>query len=85
VNPDTYKFYEGLFQDLLNANKGSKYFYLPPTNPYYVGMSDNAQCNEAATHQGTRHRRQSPGEFITKTAGWLTITAAKWCSGRRIR
>jgi hexosaminidase len=38
VNPDTYKFYEGLFQDLLNANKGSKYFYLSTDEPYYVGM-----------------------------------------------
>jgi hypothetical protein len=71
VNPDTYKFYEGLFQDLLNANKGSKYFYLSTDEPYYVGMSDNAQCNEAARTRELGTVGKVLAEFITKTAGWL--------------
>ena len=48
TNPDSYKFMFGMFQDLIDANKGGKYFYLSTDEPYYVGMADNAQCHEGA-------------------------------------
>ena len=48
LNPDTYKMYEGMFQDLLQANRGVKYFYLSTDEAYYVGLSNNPQCDEAA-------------------------------------
>ena len=37
-----------MFQDLLDANKGVRYFYLSTDEPYYVGMADDAHCDEAA-------------------------------------
>jgi hexosaminidase len=71
TNPDTYKLYEGMFRDLLEANKGGKYFVLSTDEVYYVGLAKNAQCNEvdAAKSKG------SPGkllaDFVTKTAAFL--------------
>jgi Flp pilus assembly protein TadD len=46
TNPATYKLYSGMFQDLLDANKGAKYFVLSTDEPYYVGLAKNDQCNE---------------------------------------
>ena len=47
TNPDSYKLLIGMFQDLLDANKGVKYFYLSTDEPYYVGLANNKQCQEA--------------------------------------
>jgi hypothetical protein len=44
TNPETYKLFEGMFQDLLDANKGGKYFVLSTDEPYYVGLAKNDQC-----------------------------------------
>ena len=38
---------EGMFEDLLAANKGGKYFVLSTDEPYYVGLAKNEQCQEA--------------------------------------
>ena len=46
TNPDTFKLYYGMFQDLLDANKGVKYLYLSTDEAYYIGKADNAQCRE---------------------------------------
>ncbi|HXH47829.1 MAG TPA: beta-N-acetylhexosaminidase, partial [Terriglobia bacterium] len=46
TNPESYKLLEGMYQDLLDANKGVNYFVLSTDEPYYVGMADNEQCNE---------------------------------------
>ena len=40
--------YEGMFKDLLDANRGVKYFYLSTDEAYYVGLADSPACNEAA-------------------------------------
>ena len=50
TNPDSYKLLFGIYDDLLAANKGVNYFVLSTDEPYYVGMADNAQCNEANVH-----------------------------------
>ncbi|HSM76016.1 MAG TPA: beta-N-acetylhexosaminidase [Bryobacteraceae bacterium] len=71
TNPDSYKLLEGMFQDLIDANKGGKYFYLSTDEPYYLGMADNSQCQEA------RHAKElgSPGklfaEFAAKAGTYL--------------
>ena len=59
TNPDSYKLLFGMFQDLLDANKGVKYFYLSTDEPYYIGMADNAQCQEARARQRTGQRGQT--------------------------
>ena len=45
-NPDSYKLLEGMYQELLDANKGVNYFLLSTDEPYYVGLANNSQCNE---------------------------------------
>ena len=47
TNPETYQLFEGMFEDLLAANKGGNYFVLSTDEPYYVGLADNEQCHEA--------------------------------------
>ena len=71
TNPETYKLYQGMFQDLLDANKGGKYFVLSTDEPYYVGLAKNDQCNEAdaAREKGTVGKLLA--EFVTRTAGYL--------------
>lgn len=71
TNPDTYKFLTGMYQDLLDANKGSKYFVLSTDEPYYVGLAKNPQCNEADRAQQLGSVGRVLDEFITKTAGYL--------------
>lgn len=44
TNPDSYKLLEGMYQDLMDANKGGKYFYLSTDEAYYIGMASNKGC-----------------------------------------
>ena len=71
TNPKTYKLFEGMFQDLLDANKGAKYFVLSTDEPYYVGLAKNDQCNEvdAAKEKGSVGKLLA--EFVTRTANYL--------------
>jgi hexosaminidase len=71
TNPGTYKLYEGLFQDLLDANKGSKYFVLSTDEPYYVGLAKNDQCNEADAAKDKGSVGKLLTDFVAKTAGYL--------------
>jgi hexosaminidase len=71
TNPETYKLYEGMYQELLNANKGVKYFLLSTDEPYYVGLANNAQCNEADRTRQLGSVGRVLAEFITKAAGYL--------------
>lgn len=71
TNPKTYQLLEGMFADLLAANRGGKYFVLSTDEPYYVGLAHNSQCDEAsrATELGSVGKLLA--EFITKTASYL--------------
>lgn len=71
VNPDSYKLLEGMFQDLIDANKGVKYFLLSTDEPYYVGLANNAHCNEADDAKKLGSVGKVLGEFITKAAGYV--------------
>lgn len=71
TNPDSYKLLFGMFQDLMDANRGSKYFYLSTDEPYYVGMADNSQCHEGARAKELGSVGKMLAEFVTKTAGYL--------------
>lgn len=71
VNPETYQLYEGMFEDLLAANKGSKHFVLSTDEPYYVGLADNEQCHEAERAKQLGSVGKVLAEFVTKTAGYL--------------
>jgi len=71
TNPDTYKLFYGMFDDLLEANKGSKYFVLSTDEPYYVGLAKNAQCDEADRAKKLGSVGKLLAEFVTKTAAYL--------------
>jgi len=71
VNPDTYKLLAGMYRDLLDANRGVKYFYLSTDEPYYIGTADNAQCREAARAQELGGPGKLLAEFLDKAAGDL--------------
>ncbi|MGA8183173.1 MAG: family 20 glycosylhydrolase, partial [Terriglobia bacterium] len=71
TNPGTYKLLEGMFQDLMDANKGVNYFYLSTDEPYFVGMADNAQCQSKKRADELGGQGALLAEFVTKTAGYL--------------
>ena len=71
TNPDSYKLLEGMYDDLLAANRGVHYFYLSTDEPYYVGMADNSQCNEKNRAKQLGSVGKLLAEFVTKTANYL--------------
>ncbi len=71
TNPNSYKLLEGMYQDLLNANQGVKYFILSTDEPYYVGLADNAQCDEAQRSKELGSVGKLLGEYLTKSGGYL--------------
>jgi hypothetical protein len=71
TNPDTYVVFERMFDDLLAATKGSKYFVLSTDEPYYVGLAHNAQCDEADRAKQLGSVGKLLAEFITNTANYL--------------
>ncbi len=71
TNPDSYKLLFGMYQNLLDANKGGKYFYLSTDEPYYVGMANNAQCQEAGRAKELGSVGKLLAEFVTKAANYL--------------
>lgn len=71
TNPDTYKLLFGMYDDLLEANKGGNYFVLSTDEPYYVGLASNSQCEEATRAKELGSVGKLLAEFITKTANYL--------------
>jgi len=70
-NPDTYKLLEGLYQDLMNANKGVQYFHLSTDEPWFIGKADNDQCHSAEAAKQLGSPSKLLVEFTKKTAGYL--------------
>ena len=71
TNPASYKLLESMYQDLLDANKGVKYFYLSTDEPYYLGLAHNAQCNEADLAKQLGSVGQVFAYFVNKSGGYL--------------
>ena len=71
TNPETYRLFEGMFEDLLAATKGSRHFVLSTDEPYYVGLADNEQCREAERAKQLGSVGKVLAEFVTRTAGYL--------------
>ncbi len=71
TNPDSYKLLFGMYDDLLAANKGVKYFVLSTDEPYYIGLANNSQCNEAKRTRELGSVGKVLAEFVTKAAGYL--------------
>src|SRR5438552_3224912 len=43
TNPETYKLLDGMVQDLMNANRGGKYFHLSTDEAWFIGKANNDQ------------------------------------------
>lgn len=71
VNPESLALMQGMYQDLLDANKGVKYFYLSTDEAYYVGMSDDAKHSEAAQMKELGSAGKVLAEFLRKAGGYL--------------
>ena len=71
TNPAAYQLLEGMFQDLLAANQGVRYFVLSTDEPYYVGLAHNAQCEEAAPAKQLGSVGAVLNQFISRAAGYL--------------
>jgi hypothetical protein len=71
TNPETYKLLYGMYDDLLAANQGGKYFVLSTDEPYYVGLASNSQCEEAARAKELGSVGKLLAEFVNKTANYL--------------
>ena len=71
TNPATDKLFYGMFDDLLEANKGSKYFVLSTDEPYYVGLAHNAQCAEGERAQQLGSVGKVLAEYVTRMASYL--------------
>jgi hexosaminidase len=71
TSPDTYKLLFGMFDDLLEANKGSKYFVLSTDEPYYVGLANSSQCEEMSQAKKLGSVGKLLAEFVTKSANYL--------------
>lgn len=71
TNPETLKLFYGMYDDLLAANRGVKYFYLSTDEAYYAGLADNAGCHEAQRAKELGSPGKVLAEFVTKAAGYL--------------
>jgi hexosaminidase len=71
TNPDSYKLLEGMYQDLLDANRGVKYFVLSTDEAYYVGMADNDQCHSADLAKKLGSVGKVEAQFLDETAAYL--------------
>ncbi|MGO8700875.1 MAG: glycoside hydrolase family 20 zincin-like fold domain-containing protein [Limisphaerales bacterium] len=71
VNPQTYDMLFGLFQDLLDANHGAKYFVLSTDEPYYVGLAQGPGCDEAVRARELGSASKLLAEFISRSAAYL--------------
>jgi hexosaminidase len=71
TNPETYKLLEGMYQDLMNANKGVQYFHLSTDEAWFIGKADNDQCHEAERAKELGSPSKLWVEFTKKTAAYL--------------
>jgi hypothetical protein len=68
TNPEAVKFLFGMFQDLVDANRGGKFVYFSTDEPYYVGLADNPACQEKAAAQKLGSVGKLLARFITQIA-----------------
>ena len=71
ANPDTYKLLFSMFDDLLAANRGVKYFYLSTDEAYYVGKTDTPECNEKDAAEKLGGNGRLLAQFIQRAADYL--------------
>ena len=71
TNPESYKLLEGMYQDLLDANKGVKYFYLSTDEPYYLGLRTMHNAMKRTWPSSKGSVGQVFAHFVDQTGGYL--------------
>jgi hypothetical protein len=71
TNPETYKLLFGMYDDLVEATRGARYFVLSTDEPYYVGLADSPPCEEATRARSLGSVGKLLAEFVTKAANYL--------------
>ncbi len=71
TNPASYKLLEGMYQDLLDANKGVNHFYLSTDEAYYLGLANNSQCDETSLAKEKGSVGQVFVHFADQTGAYL--------------
>jgi N-acetyl-beta-hexosaminidase len=71
TNPDSYKLLEGMYQDLLDANRGVKHFFLSTDEPYYLGLAHNSQCNETDMEKTLGSQGRIFAYFVNQAGQYL--------------
>jgi hexosaminidase len=71
TNPETYKLLEGMYQDLIDANKGVQYFHLSTDEAWFVGKADNDQCHEAEAAKAPGSASKVWVDYTKKTSAYL--------------
>jgi hexosaminidase len=77
TNPASTELLVGMFNDLINANKGVEYIYFSTDEPYYVGLADNPQCREIERARQLGSNGRLLAEFITRVAEALRARGRK--------
>jgi len=71
TNAESYKLLEGMFQDLIDATKGSTYFHLSTDEAWFIGKADNDQCHEAQRAKELGSPSKLWVEYANQTAQYL--------------
>lgn len=71
TNPASYQLLQGMFQDLLDANRGVDYVFLSTDEAYYIGWAKNVQCDEKSAADRYGSRGKLLAEFVAKVGGYL--------------
>lgn len=70
-NPETYRLFQDMFGDLLDANRGVDYVYLSTDEAYYIGWANNPQHDEKTVADRYGSKGKLLAEFLTKAGGYL--------------
>lgn len=71
TNPDTYKLLFGMYEDILDANKGVKYIHFGGDEPYFIGWAQNAQCDEKTLADQLGSRGRVLNQFYIRSGAYL--------------
>jgi hexosaminidase len=77
TNPKSVDLLVGMFNDLIDANKGVEYIYFSTDEPYYVGLADNPQCQETGRARELGSNGKLLAEYITKVSDRLRARGRK--------
>lgn len=77
TNPKSVDLLVGMFNDLIDANKGVEYIYFSTDEPYYVGLADNPQCQETKRARELGSNGKLLAEFTRKVSDPLRARGRK--------